>query len=170
MAIGSLGQYLEDSSVSNVLVSNASIIRRNNDMEDGAYIKTWVGALVPQSSYESAGQPRGGGWGVVNNIRFENFYLEGPNTAIAITQDSGDNGSFVGTSKMEVSNIAFVNFTGYTYGSKAASISCSNVHPCFGINVENFNVGVNDTGKVGSEACSLIAPGGVHGLNGTSCT
>jgi galacturan 1,4-alpha-galacturonidase len=31
-------------------------------MEDSAYIKTWMGGLVPQSSYESAGLPRGGGW------------------------------------------------------------------------------------------------------------
>jgi galacturan 1,4-alpha-galacturonidase len=62
IAIGSLGQYLEDSSVINVLVRDANILIHNNDMEDGAYIKTWVGALVPQNSYESDYLPRGGGW------------------------------------------------------------------------------------------------------------
>ena len=62
IAIGSLGQYLEDSSVINVLVKDANILTHNNDMEDGAYIKTWVGHLVPQSSYESNYLPRGGGW------------------------------------------------------------------------------------------------------------
>jgi galacturan 1,4-alpha-galacturonidase len=62
IAIGSLGQYLEDSSAVNVTIKDANILTYNLDMEDGAYIKTWVGALVPQSSYESAGQPRGGGW------------------------------------------------------------------------------------------------------------
>jgi hypothetical protein len=30
----------------------------------------------------------------VNNIRFENFYIEGAATAAAITQDSGNNGKF----------------------------------------------------------------------------
>lgn len=65
IAIGSLGQYLEDSSVENVQVDNVDIIRYNNDMENGAYIKTWVGALVNQSGYESNYQPRGAGWGYV---------------------------------------------------------------------------------------------------------
>ena len=46
----------------NVLVKDAQILTHNNDMHNSAYIKTWVGDLVPQSSYESAGLPRGGGW------------------------------------------------------------------------------------------------------------
>lgn len=62
MAIGSLGQYLEDSSVQNVIVKDAQILTYNDDMETAAYIKTWVGELVPQTSYESDYQPRGGGW------------------------------------------------------------------------------------------------------------
>ena len=70
MAIGSLGQYLEDSSVENVQVTNVHVIRYNEDMHNSAYIKTWVGALVPQDSYESEYQPRGGGWGSVRNILF----------------------------------------------------------------------------------------------------
>lgn len=62
VAIGSLGQYLEDSSVANVIVKDALIETYNKDMENGAYIKTWVGALVPQTGYESDYLPRGGGW------------------------------------------------------------------------------------------------------------
>ena len=170
IAIGSLGQYLEDSSVSNILVSNATILRHNNDMETSAYIKTWVGALVPQSSYESAGLPRGDGWGVVNNIRFEDFHVEGADAGPLITQDSGDNGSFPGTSKIEISNVAFVNFTGYTWTDTTASISCSNVHPCFNIAIEGLDLQVNQTGDVGSETCQYNARGGVHGLNSSSCS
>lgn len=80
MAIGSLGQYLEDSSVENVVVDDVRIIRYNEDMHDSAYIKTWVGDLVPQNPsangyYENAGQPRGGGWGSVRNILFSNFIV-----------------------------------------------------------------------------------------------
>jgi galacturan 1,4-alpha-galacturonidase len=51
--------------VINVLVKDAQILTHNNDMHNSAYIKTWVGDLVPQSSYESAGLPRGGGWYVL---------------------------------------------------------------------------------------------------------
>lgn len=53
IAIGSLGQYLEDSSVENVVITDVNTIHYNEDMHNSAYIKTWVGALVPQSSYES---------------------------------------------------------------------------------------------------------------------
>ena len=172
MAIGSLGQYLEDSSVANNLISDVRIIRYNNDMGNAAYIKTWVGHPVPQSSYESAGQPRGGGWGTVRNVRFENFYVEGADTGTAITQDSGDfkNGTYDGTSLMEVSDIAFVNFTGSVNKGTLASLDCSTVHPCYGITYENVTLTVNETGARGSERCRFVRPGGVFGLNGTGCT
>ena len=62
VAIGSLGQYLEDSSVVNVTVKDVQILSYNLDMHNAAYIKTWIGEEAPQSSYESAGLPRGGGW------------------------------------------------------------------------------------------------------------
>ncbi|KIN00399.1 glycoside hydrolase family 28 protein [Oidiodendron maius Zn] len=174
IAIGSLGQYLEDSSVANVIVKDVNILTNNNDLHDSAYIKTWMGGLVPQSSYESGGLPRGGGWGVVQNILFENFYLQGAAIGPAITQDSGDNGSYVGTSLMEISNIAFVNFTGYTEGGKGnrtASVSCSNVHPCFNIALQNVSLATSATGTPESAqgTCQFIAPNGVSGLTGNGC-
>ena len=108
IAIGSLGQYLEDSSVENVVVDNVKIIRYNEDMENGAYIKTWIGEQAPQgTSYESAGLPNGGGWGNVRNILFSNFDIQGAGLATAITQSSGNpkNGTtFPGTSNMLVSS------------------------------------------------------------------
>ena len=172
MAIGSLGQYLTDASVANILVSNVTISRYNSDMENAAYIKTWMGHLVPQSSYESAGLPRGGGTGSVQNIRFENFRVEGADSGIAISQDSGDfsNHTYDGTSLMEISNVAFVNFTGYVNKGKAASFDCSFVKPCFGITVEGLDLMVNDTGVQGSQSCKYVREGGVSGLNGTGCT
>ncbi|KAJ5642934.1 uncharacterized protein N7484_005441 [Penicillium longicatenatum] len=168
VAIGSLGQYLEDSGVANILVDNVKIIRRNNDMENGAYIKTWMGGLVPQSSYESAGLPRGGGWGSVRNVIFSNFELDGPSSGIAITQDSGDNGSYVGTSKMSISNVAFVNFTGYIDrdSTKVASVSCSNLHPCYNIDFDNVVLYPENTTTPGIGSCSYTADDGVHGLEG----
>ncbi|KAL3423029.1 extracellular exo-polygalacturonase [Phlyctema vagabunda] len=176
IAIGSLGQYLEDSSVINVVVKDVNIIRYNEDMHNAAYIKTWVGALVPQSSYESAGLPRGGGWGVVQNIRFENFNVQGAAIAAAITEDNGNNGSFSGTSLMEISNVAFVNFTGYTEtasnkGNRTASVSCSKVHPCFNIAFQNVSLApaINGTHATAQGPCSYIESGGVRGLQGSGC-
>ncbi|PSR90662.1 putative galacturan 1,4-alpha-galacturonidase C [Coniella lustricola] len=170
VAIGSLGQYLEDSSVQNVVVKDANIITYNDDMETGAYIKTWVGELVPQSSYESDYLPRGGGWGDVTNILFENFWLQGPNIGIEITQDSGDNGSYKGTSNMLISNIAFVNFTGYVASSKnvSASVSCSNRNPCYNIALANISLALTEDSapEPATGSCSYTATNGVTGLTG----
>ncbi|KAF2083352.1 glycoside hydrolase family 28 protein [Saccharata proteae CBS 121410] len=171
MAIGSIGQYLEDSSVENVEVTDVTIVRYNEDMHNSAYIKTWVGALVPQSSYESAGLPRGGGWGSVRNILFANFDVYGADAGPAITQDSGDNGSYPGTSLMDVENVSFVNFTGYLNGkTTTASVSCSDVHPCYNIEFKNVDLKTaSNSTSYGTGKCSYIESGGVHGLNGTGC-
>ena len=67
VAIGSVGQYLDNASVENVLVKDVHIVTHNDDATNSAYIKTWVGELVPQNPndngwYESGGVPRGAGW------------------------------------------------------------------------------------------------------------
>ena len=164
MAIGSLGQYLEDSTVANVWVDNVTIVPANRYIENGAYIKIWIGELAPQTSYESAGLPRGGGWGSVSNILFSNFILNGPELATAITEDSGDNGSFSGTSNMLVSNVAFVNFTGYTNRSATGNeVSCSTRHPCYNIDFQNFDVTTLANGTAVETTCEYTEAGGVHG-------
>ncbi|KAK3943862.1 pectin lyase-like protein [Diplogelasinospora grovesii] len=175
VAIGSVGQYLEDSSVVNVVVKDVKVLSYNNDMHNSAYIKTWIGELAPQSGYESGGVPRGGGWGVVNNIRFENFYLAGAAIGPNINQDSGNNGSFSGTSNMLVSNIAFVNFTGYLASStnRTAAVSCSTRNPCYNIEMKGINLALTEKtqgtteGAVGT--CKYIETGGVRGMSGSGC-
>lgn len=174
MAIGSLGQYLEDSSVENVVVDNVHIVSYNKDMHNSAYIKTWMGGLVPQSSYESGGLPRGGGWGVVRDITFSNFVVEGASAGPGINQNNGDNGSFTGTSKMEVSNVAFVNFTGYLAGATTvASVTCSKVWPCYNIALRNVTLYplANATSPDTTVKCSDTAVSGVSvgGLTGSGC-
>lgn len=171
IAIGSLGQYLEDSSVENVVIDNVDVVRYNEDMHNCAYIKTWMGHLVPQSSYESAGQPRGGGWGNVTNVTFSNFRVQGADGVPSINQDNGNNGSYSGTSKMQVNDIRFVNFTGYLNGKTSkGSVSCSTVHPCYDIYFENIDLksATNGTENMNG-ACKYIAQGGVHGLAGSGC-
>ncbi|KAG9646855.1 pectin lyase-like protein, partial [Aureobasidium melanogenum] len=177
-AIGSLGQYLEDSSVENVVVDD--IIRWNEDMHGSVLIKTWVGALVPQDPsangyYENAGQPRGGGWGSVRNAQFSNFQVKGADAGPTINQNSGDNGTYAGTSLMDVSNIAFANFTGWLSGKESknqtASVSCSKVHPCYNIAFENVTLTTAENStSTGTGSCSYISAGGVHGLSGSGCS
>ncbi|KJK63976.1 Glycosyl hydrolases family 28 [Aspergillus parasiticus SU-1] len=172
-AIGSLGQYLEDNSVKDIIMRDVHILSYNEDMKNAAYVKTWVGELVPQDPskngwYESGGKPRGGGWGNVTNIRFENFHVEGASAGASINQNSGDNGSYAGTSKMLVSDVTFVNFTGYISNSKSGSVSCSKRYPCYNIAFEDFSLaqGSNGTATNATGSCSYIKPGGVIGLNG----
>ncbi|KAL4794878.1 pectin lyase fold/virulence factor [Aspergillus venezuelensis] len=164
IAIGSLGQYLEDSSVENVLIENA----RTLSTKFGTYIKTWMGHLVDQGdSYESAGVPRGGGWGVVRNITFRDFDVEGSNRAVVITQDNGDDegGNFEGTSLMGVEGIVFDGYKGVLGSNNEATVSCSRVHPCFEIEFVDWGV----TGLDGEETpgeCRWTTEGGVQGLEG----
>lgn len=161
----------------NITVKDAQVITNNDDMENGAYIKTWVGELVPQSSYESDYEPRGGGWGNVTNVLFQNFHIEAvAGYAAAITQNSGDNGSYKGTSNMLVSNITFANFTGYLVDAnstnRTTSVSCSTRNPCYNITFVDFALEPReDAGyEVGATGtCTYIADEGVVGMSGSGC-
>ncbi|KAF1928370.1 glycoside hydrolase family 28 protein [Didymella exigua CBS 183.55] len=177
IAIGSLGQYLEDSSVENVVIDGARLIR-NEWLHGSALIKTWVGVLVNQSSrgYESAYVPRGAGWGSIRNVLFSNFHVEGAEAGPEINQDSGNNGTkaFQGSSLMEISNIVYANWTGYLHlddgANKTAEVSCSKVHPCYNIDFRNVSLTVaENSSDTGTGGCKFVGAGGIHGLNGTGC-
>jgi polygalacturonase len=172
IASGSLGQYLEDSSVQDVVIDDVDIVRYNEDMHNCAYVKTWMGGLVPQSGYESAGQQRGGGWGTVSNITFKNFRVEGADGAPYINQDSGNNGSYGGTSKMLVHDVNFVNFTGWLNGKTGlGTVSCSKANPCYGITFRDMHLRSTQNGTVENKSgtCKYIEPSGVKGLEGGGC-
>lgn len=82
---------------------------------------------------------------------------------------------------MQISNIAFVNFTGTvnTTGAsqpnRIASVSCSKVNPCYNIDFKNIHldvVGADGAVRAVNETttCSNIEPGGVHGaVGGVGC-
>ncbi|KAL5424830.1 hypothetical protein PMIN04_002932 [Paraphaeosphaeria minitans] len=170
IAIGSLGQYLEDSSVENVHIDQATIIKggAQNSIGNAVYIKTWVGELVQggDRDYESDYQPRGAGWGGVRNMLFSNFVVRGAKSGGVITQNSGNNGSFAGTSNMLVNNVAFVNFTGYLDGkTTTASVSCSTRQPCYNIDYKNYTLYTSSNmTSTGTASCKWTAEGGVHGV------
>ncbi|OBT38895.1 hypothetical protein VE00_10584 [Pseudogymnoascus sp. WSF 3629] len=162
IAIGSLGQYLEDNSVENITINNAKMVRSGFPMRWCVYIKTWMGDLVPQASYESEGQPRGGGWGKVRNLLFSNFELVGVERGPYITQDNGGNTVDKGTSKMEISEITFRGFTGTLRSSsgRLGEISCSKNLPCFNIYFEDIDL------QSASGTCHWTKSGTIFGLPG----
>jgi hypothetical protein len=155
------------------LVLRGQIIRYNEDMHESAYIKTWIGVQAPQKGYESAGVPRGGGWGSVRNITFSDFDVQGADGGPAITQDNGNDGHNGGTSKMEISHITFENFRGYLSGKRkdlSGSVSCSKAKPCHDIVLRNVKLRTKkDSNSFGSGRCKNVKPGGVKGLSGSGC-
>lgn len=81
-------------------------------------------------------------------------------------------GSYAGTSNMLISNVAYVNFTGYvTSSSRTASVSCSTRNPCYNIGMRNISLALtqNGTAEGASGTCSYIADGGVYGMTGSGC-
>lgn len=170
IAIGSLGQYLDDASVTNVEIDDAKIIKggAQGNIKNAVYIKTWVGELVSggDRDYESDYQPRGGGWGNVRNMHFSNFRVQGATAGGVITQNTGDNGTAAGTSNMLVSNVVFANFTGHLDGRETtASVSCSERQLCYNISYVGYNLttSANST-DLGTASCKWVADGGVHGV------
>ncbi|TDZ49667.1 putative galacturan 1,4-alpha-galacturonidase C [Colletotrichum trifolii] len=99
IAIGSLRQHLEDATVEDVM-NNLLLKRTTLYLRYGVHIKTWMGVLVPQDHYESAFQPRGGGWGRARKGLFSNVKYENVNNAPSINQNKGNKSSYAGTSKM----------------------------------------------------------------------
>ncbi|KAL4984877.1 pectin lyase fold/virulence factor [Aspergillus falconensis] len=164
IAIGSLGQYLEDSSVENITVSHAKV----PSTRYGTYIKTWMGELVPQpDSYESDYKPRGGGWGVVGDVVFRDIDITGAQRAVVVTQDNGagSNSSVKGTSKMEISGVRFVDYSGVLDSSNRVTVDCSKVNPCFDISFEGWDVLKPDGDKL-TGRCQWTRKDGVKGLDG----
>jgi galacturan 1,4-alpha-galacturonidase len=74
---------------------------------------------------------------------------------------------------MLVSNVAFVNFTGYLASSsnRTAAVSCSTRNPCYNIDMKNISLSPSAStareGAVGT--CKYTESGGVHGMTGSGC-
>ncbi|KAH6665818.1 putative extracellular exo-polygalacturonase [Halenospora varia] len=104
--------------------------------------------------------------GKVHNPTFENVDATGAARGLLITQDNGNNGSYSGTSKMEISDIVFKNFLGtVTSSGNTASISCSSVYPCSGIYFTGMEL-VSSTGVGLTGSCKYTTAKGIHWLSG----
>ncbi|KAI1081683.1 family 28 glycosyl hydrolase [Whalleya microplaca] len=130
-SIGSLGQYAgEMSFVQDVVIENVWMLNGQH----GARLKTWAGPDV--------------GYGFIDNITFRNFW-QANNEYFAFIDSCYFN---IDTetceqypSQMNITNIVFENFSGYTsgkYGTAVASLTCSS-NPdavCENITFKNFTV------------------------------
>ena len=136
MTIGSVGQYpLAPDYVENVLFEDVRLI----NSFDGAYIKTWQGMTQNSTLNGDAG---GGGTGYVRNVTFRNFELTNVGLPIQITQCiySESSSDTCDTSKMQISNITWENFTGTSQYNIAASLYCTSSHKCPDIYFKGVNI------------------------------
>lgn len=142
MTIGSIGQYADmPDYVMNVTFEDVRCLHTG----DCAYIKTWQGDVLNTTTNGDAG---GGGSGLVKNITFRNFQVENVGLPIQISQCiyAGEGGHGCNTSKMAIEDVSWINFNGTSRYNIAASLYCSDVHPCPGIKFENISlISVNST-------------------------
>lgn len=130
-SMGSLGQYSgEMSFVQDVLIENVWLLNGQH----GARLKVWAGPDV--------------GYGFIDNITFRNFWqANNEYTAFLDSCYFNINASTCEQypSKMNITNILFENFSGYTsgkYGTAVAKLTCS-TNPdavCENIQFKNFTV------------------------------
>ncbi|KAJ5239690.1 pectin lyase fold/virulence factor [Penicillium chermesinum] len=136
VTIGSIGQYAETPDYNmNITFQNVTV---KNAM-DGAYVKTWQGS---RTWVPSNGDYGGGGSGLVKNVTFKDFELINVGLPIQLSQcvysDNSDKGC--NTSKLAVEDVKWQNIHGTSRFNIAASVYCSDVHPCPGIEFENINI------------------------------
>ncbi|TQN64180.1 putative exopolygalacturonase B, partial [Colletotrichum shisoi] len=154
-SIGSLGQYPgEMSFVKDVHIENVWML--NGDYS-GARIKTWAGPNV--------------GYGFVDNITYKNFWVARMDYGVILDScyfNINETTCEQHPSGMNVSNVLFENFTGYTsgiYGNAVAKLTCS-TNPsavCHNIKFKNFNV----TSPCGGEP--VVICDGIDGGLGAPC-
>ncbi|KAK3985476.1 exo-polygalacturonase [Cladorrhinum sp. PSN332] len=151
-SMGSIGQYSgEKSFIRDVVIENVWLLNGQH----GARIKAWAGPDV--------------GYGFVDNITFRNFWnANNEYTAFLDSCYFNINATTCAQypSKMNITNILFENFTGYTsgkYGRAVARLSCSPNAVCENIRFKNFNI----TTPCGGEPIAICD--GIKGDIGIPC-
>ncbi|KAK8050990.1 glycosyl hydrolase family 28 [Apiospora rasikravindrae] len=159
-SMGSLGQYAgEMSFVQDVVIENVWLLNGQH----GARLKTWAGPDI--------------GYGFIDNVTFRNFWQA--NNEYSAFIDScyfNINSSTCAEypSKMNITNILFENFSGYTsgkYGTAVAKLTCS-TNPdavCENIEFRNFTVKSPCAEGEDEDAKPVIICDGIKGGIGMDC-
>ncbi|KAK0714709.1 pectin lyase fold/virulence factor [Lasiosphaeris hirsuta] len=151
-SMGSIGQYAgEMSFIRDVHIENMWMLNGQHS----ARLKSWAGPNV--------------GYGFIDNVTFKNFW--NANNEYAAFLDScyfNINASACSTypSRVNVTNVTFENFTGYTsgkYGRTVVRLTCSPNAVCENIQFKNFNVSSPCGGQ------PIVICDGIHGSIGIPC-
>ncbi|KAF9221196.1 glycoside hydrolase family 28 protein [Gyrodon lividus] len=133
ISVGSLGQYAgETDIVANVYVYNISM----NHAQNGARIKIFGGSPDPDST-------AGGGTGYVQNITFENFYVNNVDYPIYLNQCYSTPANICAEypSELVISDVHYINVHGTSSGKEGdlvAELECS--QECYGITATGTNL------------------------------
>ena len=142
IAVGSLGQYQgQFDLVENVTARDITLIGSRN----GAYLKTYNGLSMyypPQGG--------GNGSGLVQNVLFENFFIQNITAAPVLLQQCTRWGGYsvppcadFPATGFTFQNITWRNFTGYTnstVGTTVVSLACSPKSKCTNFTFTDINV------------------------------
>jgi len=158
IAIGSIGQYKGIFEfVNNVVAENVTCIGTRYM----GYIKTWTG--IQQGFPPNGG---GGGTGLVSNIVWRNFTLNGVyQQPVQVTQCTSFSGAVGGcdTSTLEIANVTWGPATGNITSDLVAEIQCSAAAPCEGVTIQDLDI--DFVGAAAKYECS-----NVQGAKGFNCT
>ncbi|KIJ62472.1 glycoside hydrolase family 28 protein [Hydnomerulius pinastri MD-312] len=133
ISVGSLGQYAgETDIVANVYVNGISM----NNAQNGARIKVFGGSPDPNSS-------AGGGTGYVQNITFENFYVNNVDYPIYLNQCYDTDADICAEypSKLTISDVHYINVHGMSSGNEGdvvVDLECSS--ECYDITATGTNL------------------------------
>lgn len=139
IAFGSLGQYqqlndiVENVSLENIFTQRPDPAVQPN-MDNSVYFKTWTG--TDNGTPPTGG---GGGGGRVNNVTARNVFSDRVALPVQILQDNvGHSGDM--PSKLRLSNISFIDFSGTSNSSQVVNLNCSAAAPCPNIIFEKFQI------------------------------
>lgn len=151
-SMGSIGQYSgEKSFIKDVVIENLWMLNGQH----GARLKSWAGPNV--------------GYGFIDNVTFRNFWnANNEYTAFLDSCYFNINATTCSQypSQVNISNVNFENFSGYTsgkYGRAVARLTCSPNAVCENIKFKNFNV----TSPCGGEP--VVICDGISGDLGIPC-
>ncbi|RDX42411.1 pectin lyase-like protein [Lentinus brumalis] len=155
IAFGSLGQYVQfNDIVDHVLMEDLKLIRLDPQVQpnlgSGVYFKSWTGTV--NGSPPTGG---GGGGGYVSNVVVKDVSLDNVTLPIHVYQT---NGGHTGDepSKLQFSNLTFVNWTGTSQRSTIVELACSPAAPCPNMRFENINI-TPPSGTAPSYICVNVA-------------
>lgn len=140
MAMGSIGQY--EGRYETIINVTARNIYADHTWYAG-YAKTWTG--IAQGYPPNGG---GGGTGLMKNITLQNFTIIEAYQLFSITQCNSYIGATGGcdSSRYQIEDLQWGDMKGTLKTSDIASLQCSGAAPCFGINISNVRMTINDTG------------------------